>query len=68
MKKSDSMEDAHEWQVKYYIYLLEQNGIENVKGIIEYPKLRQIKNISFADDDRNLLRQTIQQIESMIKK
>jgi CRISPR-associated exonuclease Cas4 len=28
VKKSDSMEEAHEWQVKYYIWLLQQNGIE----------------------------------------
>lgn len=67
VKKSDSMEDAHEWQVKYYIYLLEQNGIENVKGIIEYPKLRQIKNINFTDGDRNYLQQTIRQIELIIR-
>jgi CRISPR-associated exonuclease Cas4 len=67
VKKSDSMEEAHEWQVKYYICLLEQNGIENVKGIIEYPKLRQIKNINFTDGDRNYLEQTVQQIESIIR-
>lgn len=67
VKKSDSMEDAHEWQVKYYIYLLEQNGIENVKGIIEYPKLRQIKNINFTEEDRVYLQQTVQQIESIIR-
>jgi CRISPR-associated exonuclease Cas4 len=67
VKKSDSMEEAHEWQVKYYIYLLEKNGIENVKGIIEYPKLRQIKNVNFTDGDRNYLQQIIQEIGSIIK-
>lgn len=67
VKRSDSMEEAHEWQVKYYIYLLEQNGIENVKGIIEYPKLRQTKNINFTDVDRDYLQQIIQQIESIIR-
>ncbi len=38
VKKSDSIEEAHEWQVKYYIWLLQHNGIEDVTGIIEYPK------------------------------
>lgn len=66
VKKSDSMEEAHEWQVKYYIYLLEQNGIEGVKGILEYPKLRQTKDIDFTDEDKNFLRQTVQQIEAII--
>jgi len=66
IKRSDSMEKAHEWQVKYYIWLLEQNGIEGVKGVLEYPKLRQTQNIDFTDDDRNYLRQTEQQIEAII--
>jgi CRISPR-associated exonuclease Cas4 len=66
VKKSDSMEEAHEWQVKYYIWLLEQNGIEGVKGVLEYPKLRQTKDIDFTDEDQNYLRQTVQQIEAII--
>ncbi|AEW01074.1 CRISPR-associated protein Cas4 [Niastella koreensis] len=66
VKKSDSMEEAHEWQVKYYIWLLEQNGIEGVKGVLEYPKLRQTKNIEFTDEDQNYLRKTVQQIEAII--
>lgn len=67
VKKSDSMEDAHEWQVKYYVWLLEQNGIEGVKGVLEYPKLRQTKSIDFTNGDRNYLQQTIQKIESIIR-
>jgi CRISPR-associated exonuclease Cas4 len=66
VKKSDSMEQAHEWQVKYYIWLLKQNGIEGVKGILEYPKLRQTKYIDFTDEDHNYLKQTVQQIEAII--
>ena len=67
VKKSDSMEEAHEWQVKYYVWLLEQNGIEGVKGVLEYPKLRQTKSIDFTNGDRNYLQQTIQKIESIIR-
>jgi CRISPR-associated exonuclease Cas4 len=40
IKQSDKMEDAHLLQVRYYLYLLEQNGIENPTGVLEYPKLR----------------------------
>jgi len=34
IKKSDSHEEAHEWQVKYYIYVLERSGMEGVTGIL----------------------------------
>jgi CRISPR-associated exonuclease Cas4 len=66
IKKSDKIEEAHEWQVKYYIWLLEQNGVEGVKGVLEYPKLRQTKEIDFTDEDRHYLQQTVQHIEAII--
>lgn len=35
LKRSDKMETAHEWQLKYYLLLLEQNGVDGVTGRIE---------------------------------
>ncbi|HED06895.1 MAG TPA: Dna2/Cas4 domain-containing protein, partial [Ignavibacteria bacterium] len=32
VKKSDKMEDTHIWQVKFYISILKEKGIEGVKG------------------------------------
>jgi len=52
VKKSDKVEEAHEWQLKYYIYVLESNGIEGVTGILEYPKLRKTTEIYLSDLDR----------------
>jgi len=55
VKKSDKMEVAHEWQVKYYISVLERNGTEGVTAIIEYPKLRQTTEILLSSRDREEL-------------
>lgn len=66
IKKSDSMEAAHEWQVKYYIWLLEQNEIMGAMGIIEYPKLRQTKNIECTDADRLYLQETLRLIKGIV--
>jgi len=52
VKKSDKIETAHEWQVKYYIYVLEQHGVEGVKGVLEYPALRKTDTIFFSDSDK----------------
>jgi CRISPR-associated exonuclease Cas4 len=51
IKKSNKAEEAHEWQVKYYIWLLQQNGIEGATGILEYPKLRQITEVRLLFDN-----------------
>ena len=55
IKKSDKIEDAHEWQVKYYIFVLERNGIEGVTGLLEYPALRQTNKVLLSDEDRKQL-------------
>ena len=52
VKKSSKLERAHIAQVKYYLYVLEQNGMENVRGLIEYPKQRKTKQVELTDQDR----------------
>lgn len=52
IKKSNKIEKAHEWQLKYYIYVFERNGIEGVSGILEYPALRKKECIFLSDIDR----------------
>ena len=52
IKKSDKMETAHIAQVKYYLYVLDRNGIHGATGILEYPKLRQTARVELNDEDR----------------
>lgn len=66
IKKSDSKEEAHIWQVKYYIYLFEREGIDGVTGLIEYPLLRDTLRVNLEEDDRVLLRKMIVEIETII--
>jgi CRISPR-associated exonuclease Cas4 len=66
VKKSDKTEIAHEWQVKFYIYTLEQAGIEGVTGIIEYPKLRKRTEVFLSEVDRTELEHIIKKIEGII--
>jgi len=56
LKRSDKMETAHEWQLKYYILLLEQNGVKGVTGILEYPKIKETKTIELTEPDRVYLK------------
>ncbi|TSA27004.1 MAG: Dna2/Cas4 domain-containing protein [Bacteroidetes bacterium] len=54
VKKSDKLETAHEWQLKYYIYVLERNGVEGVTAILEYPKLRRTTLLPGIGSGRDL--------------
>ena len=67
IKKSDKTEEAHEWQVKYYIWLLQQNGIEGVTGILEYPKLRQTTPVILTPVDEAYLQTTMSLIKVIVE-
>ena len=67
IKKSDKHEDAHEWQVKYYLFVLEQNGILDATGILEYPKLHKIKEVFLTTADRENIAEMITKIETIIR-
>ena len=66
VKKSDSVEAAHEWQVKYYIWLLKKNGVDGVTGLIEYPKLRETTKVELTDEEVNRLEKMVAEIEHII--
>lgn len=66
VKKSNKMEHAHEWQVKYYLYLMEEAGISGATGLLEYPKLREIREVFLTDPDRAYLEEVLPGIKTLI--
>ncbi|MBP1613902.1 MAG: CRISPR-associated exonuclease, Cas4 family [Bacteroidetes bacterium] len=67
IKKSDKVERAHEWQLKYYLYVFEKNGIVGVTGILEYPVLRKTDAIVLSDIDRETIRTMETEIQAIIE-
>ena len=67
IKRSAKIEEAHEWQVKYYIYVLESNGIDGATGILEYPALRQTTKVELNDIDKEYINEVEQEILSLIE-
>jgi CRISPR-associated exonuclease Cas4 len=66
-KKSDKMEQAHLAQVRYYLYVLDRNGIEGARGIIEYPTLRQRQQLEFdPEQDIPLIEGWLSDIEQIL--
>jgi CRISPR-associated exonuclease Cas4 len=67
IKKSDKHEEAHEWQVKYYLYVLEQNGIEGATGLLEYPRLHKTDEVLLTIPDRITISEMIENIGKLIQ-
>lgn len=66
IKKSNKVDKAHEWQLKYYMYVFEQHGIEGVKGILEYPLLRKTQEVILTDIDREEIQTIAEEITNVI--
>jgi CRISPR-associated exonuclease Cas4 len=66
IKRSDRVEPAHVWQVKYYIYVLERNGVKGVSGLLEYPMLRQTTKVELTDADRQNIAEMEKEITEII--
>ncbi|MCQ2974285.1 MAG: CRISPR-associated protein Cas4 [Bacteroidales bacterium] len=66
IKKSNKLDEAHEWQLKFYIYTFEQNGIEGVTGILEYPTLRKTQQVELDDNDRKRISEIVKDIDNII--
>lgn len=56
VKKTKSIEEAGIWQVKYYMYYLEEHGVKNIMAEINYPLLRQTKQIFLEEEDKEVLK------------
>lgn len=65
-KRSNKVETAHLWQVKFYLWLLELNNIEAEKGIIEYPRLRIREEVYLAEEEKKYLKQTVKDITTLV--
>lgn len=66
-KRSNKVEVAHIWQVKFYLWLLQLNEIEAEKGVIEYPRLREKESVFLEQPDINYLQTTVKVIERLLK-
>ncbi len=68
IKKSNSIELASILQIQYYLYYLEKKGLIGLKGILDYPLLKQTVEVNLADSDRENLENIIIGIKEILGK
>lgn len=66
IKKTPSIEKAHAWQVKYYIWFLKNLGVKNLRGEIDYPKLKKRTEIELTEADEKEIENILRNIEELI--
>ena len=66
IKKSSKLYETHVWQLKYYIYILEQEGIKGVSGVLEYPKERKKEEVLLTLPDKEIIEEIMIKIKKLI--
>jgi CRISPR-associated exonuclease Cas4 len=49
-KRGRAMEAAHRAQVQYYLYKLRLHGVQDARGLIEYPDLRRTETVEALNE------------------
>lgn len=64
-KKSKYQENAHVWQMKFYLWYLLQKGVESRKGVISYPLIKKTQEVLLTEEDIEAIESIIRDIESI---
>ena len=67
IKLSRALEEAHIFQVKYYLYYLKARGVEVSRGVIHYPKARRILEVVLKEEDVERLEEIIDTVDKVLK-
>jgi CRISPR-associated exonuclease Cas4 len=67
VKLTDKMESAHEMQLLYYLYYLKLKGVENLRGQIDYPKLRETRMVELTPEREAQIREALAQMKLIVR-
>lgn len=68
VKLTDKMESAHEMQLLYYLYYLKHvKSVEGLRGRIDYPKLRQTKDIELTPEREAEIERSLVEMRAIVE-
>ncbi|MDI9619146.1 CRISPR-associated protein Cas4 [Methanothermobacter sp.] len=68
VKKSAKMEEAHTFQLLYYIYYLKtKKAVEDIKGFIDYPKLRKRREVHLTPEIESKIEKILEKIDLIVR-
>ena len=65
VKKSDKADDAHLWQLKYYLYYFKKNNIGEFTGELDYPKLKKKEIVTLHVSDIDYIEKILNEISAV---
>ena len=66
VKKSRKLDEAGKWQLKYYIWVLRNKGVDIEKGILDYPLLRKREEIFLDENEEKEVMEVIDNVKDIL--
>lgn len=71
-KKGRACEDSHQWQLRFYLWLLKLNGVNRsdetpFTGQLDYPALRKSKVVTLTEADEQQLQSTVEELAKVFE-
>jgi CRISPR-associated exonuclease Cas4 len=66
IKRSRKIENAHIYQLLYYLYYLKRNGAGEFIGIIHYPLLKKTKRYTLTKENEEKIESILKDIEKIL--
>lgn len=66
VKRSRKIDIASKWQLKYYIWVLRNKGVDIEKGILDYPTLRKREEIFLTKEEEEELLVVLNDVQNVI--
>ncbi|WP_196598330.1 CRISPR-associated protein Cas4 [Pectinatus frisingensis] len=66
VKKSKKQKQMAINQIKYYLYILQQHGLIQMKGILTIPKERITENVELLEDDIVQIKSNLHEIDEIL--
>lgn len=66
VKKTKAIEEAGVWQIKYYMYYLKQKGVKVFEAKIDFPLLRETREIILNNEDVKVIENVIKSIKEIV--
>ncbi len=67
IKKSKKFEEAHTWQLKFYIFSLRRKNVNCSGGVLHYPASMRKVEINYEPEDDMRIREALGEIASLLK-
>ncbi len=66
VKKSKKMEEAHRFQLLYYLYYLKQKAVTELRGRLHYPKLKRTEEVELTPENERALKEILTKMNEIL--